>query len=156
MGNYADLELDFVERTIRLIRQYTDLIQDVPFDEQLNYTLTINCLLGLIVMPKERVITYIPKIGFDDENRLEMGLVDSFIDESIGNLKDLVQNLRHSIAHFDIEVISDCKECLVDWIEFKGSGNQPGTIAKFRAAEIFPFLQYYAAQLSENMRNHRG
>lgn len=55
MGNYANLELEFIERTIKLINQYTELIQDRAFDEQLNYTLTINCLLGLIIMPKERV-----------------------------------------------------------------------------------------------------
>lgn len=155
MGNYADLETDFIERTIRLIGQYTDLIQELPFDQQLNYTLTINCLLGLIVMPKERVITYIPRIDFCEKNRREMGLDESFIAESIRDLKGLVQNLRHSVAHFDINVISDCDEHLVDWVEFKGSGNQPETIARFRAAEIFPFLQYYSARLLENMRNHR-
>ena len=156
MGNYADLESDFIERTIRLIGQYTELIQGLPFEEQLNYTLTINCLLGLIVMPKERVITYIPRVNFGEQNRREMGLNDSFIDDSIGNLKELVQNLRHSVAHFDIKVISDCEERLVDWVEFKGSGHQPKIIARFRAAEIFPFLQYYSARLLENMRNHRG
>lgn len=156
MGNYADLETDFIERTIRLIEQYTDLIKGLPFENQLNYTLTINCLLGLIVMPKERVITYIPKIGFDEQNRRGMGLYRSLIDGSIRDLKELVQNLRHSVAHFDINVISDCDEQLVDWVEFKGSENQPEIIAKFRAAEIFPFLQYYSTQLLENMRNHRG
>ena len=61
MGNYIDLEAEFVERTIRLIAQYTDLVKILPFKDQLNYTLTINCLLGLIVIPKERVITYIPR-----------------------------------------------------------------------------------------------
>lgn len=155
MGNYADLETDFIERTIRLIGQYTDMIQGLPFDQQLNYTLTINCLLGLIVMPKERVITYIPRIEFCEQNRHEMGLDEFFIDESIGDLKGLVQNLRHSVAHFDIKVVSDCDEHLVDWVEFKGSGNQPETIARFRSAEILPFLQYYSTQLLENMRNHR-
>lgn len=155
MGNYADLETDFIERTIRLIEQYNDLIQGLPFVEQFNYTLTINCLLGLIVMPKERVITYIPRIDICEQNRRKMGLDESFIDESIIDLKGLIQNLRHSVAHFDINVISDCDEHLVDWVEFKGSGNQPETIAKFRAEEIFPFLQYYSDQLLNNIRNHR-
>lgn len=156
MGNYTDLEANFIERTILLVGQYTELIQGLPFDEQLNYTLTINCLLGLIVMPKERVITYIPGIDFGEKNRRAMGLDDSFIDGSIRDLKQLVQNLRHSVAHFDIEVISDCDERLIDWVEFKGSGNQPEVIAKFRATEIYPFLQFYSTQLLENMRNHRG
>ncbi|MEW8347354.1 MAG: HEPN family nuclease [Candidatus Thiodiazotropha taylori] len=57
MGNYHDLEDEFVERTIRLIDQYYNVLGNYPFEEQFNYTLTINCLLGLIVMPKERIIS---------------------------------------------------------------------------------------------------
>ena len=40
--------------------QYYGVLDNYPFEEQFNYTLTINCLLGLIVMPKERVITFVP------------------------------------------------------------------------------------------------
>lgn len=156
MGNYNNLELDFIERTIRLIGQYTDMVQSLEFEDQLNYTLTINCLLGLVVMPKERVITYIPKKLLDEVSKREMGLVNSAIDESIKNLQELIQHLRHSIAHFDIEVVSTCQNNLVDFIEFKGSGNQPEVIARFSAPEIFPFLQYYAQGLSENLRRYRG
>jgi len=156
MGNYNNLELDFIERTIRLIGQYTDMIQGLDFDNQLNYTLTINCLLGLVVMPKERVITYIPKNPLNDESMRQMGLVNSVIDESIKNLQELIQHLRHSIAHFDIDVISTCQNNLVDFIEFKGTGNQPAVITRFSAPEIYPFLQYYAERLSENLRKHRG
>lgn len=156
MGNYNNLELDFVERTIRLIGQYTDMIQDLDFDNQLNYTLTINCLLGLIVMPKERVVTYIPKEPLLNENLKNMGLVNTNIDKSITNLQELIQNLRHSIAHFDIEVISSTPDNLVDFIEFKGSGNQPETIARFSAPEIYPFLQYYAQCLTDNLRRHHA
>lgn len=156
MGNYTNLELDFVERTIALIEQYTYLIQDKPFAEQLNYTLTINCLLGLVVMPKERVITYIPKEPLNKENLQKMGLMHTTIDGSIENLRDLIKNLRHAIAHFTIEVISECDKKLIDHIVFKGTDNQPDIIAKFSAQEIFPFLQYYAGSLIENIRKHRA
>lgn len=156
MGNYNDLELDFIERTIRLIGQYTEMIQGLEFDDQLNYTLTINCLLGLVVMPKERAITYIPKKPLNEESMREMGLVNSVIDTSVKNLQELIQHLRHSIAHFDIEVISTCHNNLVDFIEFKGTGNQPAVIARFSAPEIYPFLQYYADGLSDNLRRYRG
>jgi HEPN pEK499 p136 len=154
MGNYNNLEVEFIERTIKLIGQYTNMIQNLDFVEQLNYTLTINCLLGLIVMPKERVITFIPKEPLSEENRHKMGLVNSSIDASINNLQELIKNLRHSIAHFDIEVISTCQNNLIDFIEFKGRDNQPAVIARFSAPEIYPFLQYYAHELSENLRKH--
>jgi hypothetical protein len=154
MGNYNNLELDFIERTIRLIDQYTDMIQELEFDEQLNYTLTINCLLGLVIMPKERAITFIPKLPLNQESRKVMGLFESEIDESIEDLQELIKHLRHSIAHFDIGVISTCQNNLVDFIVFKGTGKQPAIIAKFSAPEIYPFLQYYTKVLSDNLRKH--
>lgn len=156
MGNYTNLELDFVERTISLIEQYTNLIQEKPFAEQLNYTLTINCLLGLVVMPKERIITYISKERLSAENLQKMGLFHSNIDNSIETLRDLIRNLRHAIAHFSIEIISECDKKLIDRIVFKGTEDQPQVIANFRAQEILPFLQYYANNLLENMRRHRA
>ncbi|MGR1221338.1 HEPN family nuclease [Metapseudomonas otitidis] len=156
MGNYTDLELDFVERTISLIEQYTNLVQEKPFAEQLNYTLTINCLLGLVVMPKERIITYISKEKLSAENLQKMGLFKSRVDDSIKTLRDLIKNLRHAIAHFSIEVISECDKRLIDRIVFKGAEGQAQVIADFRAQEIFPFLQYYANSLIENMRMYRA
>lgn len=156
MGNYNNLELDFIDRTIKLIGQYTDMIQDLAFEEQLNYTLTINCLLGLVVMPKERVITFVPREKLTSESLKNMGLVNSTIDNSISDLMELIKNLRHSIAHFDIDVISENGNNLIDYIEFKGSGNQPPIIARFSAPEIYPFLQYYAQALSENLRRNRA
>lgn len=156
MGNYTNLELDFIERTIRLIGQYTDMIQGLEFEDKLNYTLTINCLLGLVVMPKERVITYIPKEPLTVELLSAIGLNSSTIDGSIKDLQELIQHLRHAIAHFDVKVISNCENKLIDFIEFKGRGNQPGVIARFAAPEIYPFLQYYAQVLCENLRRHRA
>ncbi|MAB98924.1 MAG: hypothetical protein CMK71_12820 [Pseudomonadaceae bacterium] len=155
MGNYTNLEFDFIERTITLIEQYTALIQDKHFSEQLNYTLTINCLLGLVVMPKERAITYISNEKLSPENLLRMGLIDSRVDSSITTLRDLIKHLRHAIAHFSIEIISECDRNLIDFITFKGTLNQPQVIANFRAQEILPFLQYYANNLLGNMKKHR-
>jgi hypothetical protein len=51
---------------------------------------------------------------------------------------------------------SVCETNLVDFIEFKGSGNQPEVIASFAAPEIYPFLQYYARGLCENLRQYRA
>jgi hypothetical protein len=55
MGNYRDLEYEFVERTLLLIAQYESMLHKFDFKEQYNYTLLINCLTGLIVMPKELI-----------------------------------------------------------------------------------------------------
>ncbi|MBW8183561.1 HEPN family nuclease [Shewanella nanhaiensis] len=155
MGYYKELQEDFVSRTISLLRQYNEIIHQFKFEEQFNYTLAINCMLGLIVMPKEKVDTYIPNEELTPENRANMGLVETSIDESIRTLGELIQNLRHSIAHFDIVVHSDVSGELIDRLEFRGTKNQPESIANFKASEIFPFLCYYADKLSNNLEVYR-
>lgn len=81
--------------------------------------------------------------------------MNSTIDDSITSLYDLIKNLRHSIAHFNIEVISECDKKLIDAIKFNGLRNQPDVIATFRAQEIFPFLKHYAFDLIQNMKKYR-
>lgn len=156
MGNYRNLEADFVERTIRLIDQYYALLDDFSFEEQFNYTLTINCLLGLIVMPKAKVISYIPDARLIGSFRSEIGLQQSELGEHITYLRELIHELRNSIAHFDIEVFSDSEKKLIDWVEFSDSQQNGRLVARFRAQELLPFLKYYANSLLENIRRHRA
>lgn len=152
MGNYADLEYEFIERTLALIMQYESILPRFPFKEQYNHTLLINCLLGLIVMPKERIMTYIPKKELTHEFRMEIGLQQSSINTSITNLKDLIIKLRHSLAHFDIEVESKDEKLLIDEIVFKDNG---GEIVRFAASELAPFVRYYSTWLLSNLKQYR-
>lgn len=155
MGNYTNLEQEFIERSINLIEQYTRLCSDFPFEEQYNYTLTINCLLGLIVMPKERVIAFVPTTRLTNDYKAEIGLERSEISRDISTLRDLVNGLRNSIAHFDINVISENERNIIDYIEFNDTNNHRA-IVRFRANEMLPFLKYYSNCLIENMRNYRN
>ena len=156
MGNYDDLEKEFIQRTVCLIDQYYASLKQYPFEEQFNYTLIINCLLGLIVLPKERIITYIPNKRLTTEYKESIGIQNSLIGENIVTLRDLIFSLRHAIAHFDISVISENDKRLIDWIEFKDSENGERTVAKFRSSEILPFLKHYTDCLIENLDNFRN
>lgn len=151
MGNYRNFEQDFVNRTIGLIEQYNQLIVDEPFDRQFNYTLTLNCLLGLIVMPKERAINSIPNHRLTVSFKQEMGVNRSELPDSRTSLRQLIVKMRHSIAHFDIEVESIDESHLVDFVNFIDTESHD-IYARFHAEEIFPFLQSYAAQLVDSMR----
>ncbi len=155
MGNYTNLEQEFIERSIILIEQYTRMCNDFPFEEQYNYTLTINCLLGLIVMPKERVINYVPITRLTNEFKTEIGLEHSQISNEITTLRQLINSLRHSIAHFDINVISENDNNLIDFIEFNSTENNH-TIARFHSNEMLPFLRFYSNCLLENMQRYRN
>ena len=156
MGNYHDLESEFIERTLRLIDQYYAVLDNYPFEEQFNYTLTINCLLGLIVMPKERVITYVPTNRLTREYLEEIGVPSLETSSRTRTLRELIISLRHAVAHFDIQVISESDENLVDWLEFLDSENGEELVARFRANELLPFLRHYASCLLHNMERHRG
>lgn len=154
MGNYTDFEPEFITRTINLIEQYNQLVSNLKFKEQLNYTLTINCLLGLIVMPKERVISYIPNTPITEEYKTSLGFVHSTIGSNIPRFRDLIHQLRNSIAHFKIEVVSETEDFLVDYLVFKDTNNN--MVARIKASEIVPFLKFYSNELLRNLQRRNG
>ena len=156
MGNYHNLESEFIDRTLRLIEQYFGALENYPFEEQFNYTLTINCLLGLIVMPKEKVISFVPTDRLTRDFLAEIGAPSLEVGGEISTLRDLIKSLRHAVAHFDINVISENDQNLVDWLEFSDSENGGGLVARFRANELLPFLRHYGRCLLQNMEKYRG
>jgi hypothetical protein len=110
MGNYTNLETEFIQGTIRLIDQYDELIANLNFEKQLNYTLTINCLLGLIVMLKERVIFFISNDVITDAYKKNLGFEHSILGGCIIRFRDSILQLRNSVDHFKIEVESENEE----------------------------------------------
>lgn len=157
MGAFKDLEYEFIERTLNLITQYESLLHNYPFEEQYNYTLLINCLTGLIVMPKERTIDAIPGDRLLSSVKKDMGLVYSFVDPRYTTLRDLILKLRNSVAHFYIEVKSDPDGVIIDEIIFYDEYKVPRhDVAIFKAAELWPFIRYYADWLRSNLACKRN
>ncbi|HHB7350560.1 HEPN family nuclease [Klebsiella quasipneumoniae] len=158
MGNYSDFETDFVQRTLALIDQYNEMIevQGKPFREQYNYTLTLNCLLGLIVLPKERALSFLPADRLTLQLKAEMGLHESQLPGPEMTLRTLILKMRNSVAHFSVQVISVSDEHLVDLIAFRDDPEDENAYATFSAPELLPFLKYYAAQLLGNMARRRA
>ena len=156
MGNYRNIETDFIERTLELISQYEVNLHKYKFEQQYNHTLLINCLLGLIVFPKERAINFLPKQRIDNKLKEEMGVLNSHFNEDIKDLKNLIIALRHSIAHFDIHFESDNEEFLIDRIIFKDSdkGNDY-IIATFIPSELLSFIRYYGNWFISIVRKYK-
>ena len=148
---HRNFEQDFVNRTIDLIEQYNQLIIYEPFERQFNYTLTLNCLLGLIVMPKERAINTIPNQRLTTPFKQAMGINHSQLPDAQTTLRQLIVKMRHSIAHFDIEVESIDEHHLVNFVKFIDTDSRQ-VYARFHAEEIFPFLQSYATKLVDSMK----
>ena len=139
MGNYSDFETDFVQRTLALIDQYNEMIevQGKPFSEQYNYTLTLNCLLGLIVLPKERALSFLPADRLTQQLKAEMGLHESQLPGPEMNLRELIHKMRNSVAHFCVHVESVSDAHLVDWIVFRESSGRWRSLRQLQRSGAF-------------------
>lgn len=155
MGNYYQLEMDFVDRTLKLIDQYEEYRAHLPFKEQYNHTLLINCLLGLIVLPKEKALRYIPKerIAFVKALK-DWGITRSTFHPEIRDTVELFQRLRNAVAHFDIEFVSDTLEYLIDRIVFTDSEAEM-IVATFYSEELPRFIRFYANTLLQNLEKYK-
>jgi len=96
-----DFARSFTRRTLTLVGDY---------DGALDATLLINCLLGLLIVPKETLVDKIPTTPF--ESLQEWGINPNSIrkvgrcefgHEHRPNLRQLVRRLRNAVAHFRIE-----------------------------------------------------
>jgi len=54
MTDYQQMNSDFIRRTLRIIDQYEELVRGkVPFKNEYEVTLLMNCLLGLLIYPQQ-------------------------------------------------------------------------------------------------------
>lgn len=156
MGNFRTVDTEFVERTLELISQYESLMYRYSFEQQFNHTLLINCLLGLIVFPKENNIKFMPKANLTNELKNQMGILKSTFNTEITTLKDLIISLRHSLAHFDIAFQSNNEEFLIDEIIFKDYKKAKNyVVATFKPIELLSFLRYYGGWLIKNIKENQ-
>lgn len=109
--DYKNFEKDFVTRTLETIHK-------TPSDYEV--TLLINCLLGLVVLPDEKLYN---QIFTRPLNQLPAGWGLSsanIINGNCATLKNLLHRMRHSISHFDIEVTPGMHSII-----FKRQNNRP-------------------------------
>lgn len=157
MGNYKSIETEFIERTLHLISQYESTMHRYKFEEQFNHTLLINCMLGLIVFPKERTISYLPNEIIDKDLKGKMGIVKSTFHTDIITLKSLITALRHTLAHFDITFESHSEEYLIDRIVFNDRGKGANyVVAAFIPGELLNFLRYYSTWVLSILKEHHN
>jgi hypothetical protein len=101
MSYLTNFERSFSDHTLKLVESY-----EGPYDA----TLIVNCLLGLLVVPKETALNAIPEESL--ENLAKWGINPSSIINpgtprngrpDPKTLRGLVTNLRHAVAHFSIK-----------------------------------------------------
>jgi hypothetical protein len=118
-----------------------------PYDA----TLILNCLLGLLVVPKETVLKAIPELPLSElpnwgisENCLKSPGRPTKTNPHPETLRGLVANLRHSVAHFRIKPVPDTGE--VHSFEYK---NDAGLHAIIPVTEMREFVRLLSEHLSK-------
>ena len=105
-----EFERDFMRRTLELVRGYTG-----AYDA----TNLLNCLLGLLIVPKESSLDRIPddpvdalmKWGISPESIKGFGQCQCRR-ENPKTLRQLVKSLRNSVAHFRFEPRHRDRRCI--------------------------------------------
>lgn len=142
MSYLTNFERSFSTHTLALVEGYAG-----PYDA----TMMINCLLGLLVMPKETMLQAIPE---DPLDRLaDWGVNPSSIknpglptrsNRNPNTLRGLVTNLRHAVAHFQIKPVPATGE--VTAFEYT---NESGLHAVITIAEMRELVRRLSAHLAK-------
>lgn len=108
---YENLLLDFINRTKRNLEVIQKISLDASKENQVHeVTQLINSLFGLLIFPKEKMFDSIPEIPYTD--LVEKGWPKIEIIQSQAyelTLKEFVRLMRNSLAHFNVEFLSDGK-----------------------------------------------
>ena len=141
MSYNSDFERAFMERSLELVKQYQG-----PYDA----TLLLNCLLGLLVVPKERCLEAIPEDPIGDQRK--WGISPDAIQDrgaSQGGTNDpttlrvLVRRLRNAVAHSRFE--PDPPRGEVEAFCFRDKGFR----ARVELSELREFVEKLAEKLKE-------
>lgn len=142
MSYNSDFERAFIQRSLELVRQYRG-----PYDA----TLLLNCLLGLLIVPKESCIKAIP---VDEVSSLrDWGISPSSIedfgrwkgeDDNPHTLRGLVWRLRNAVAHFRFRPVPEQGE--VKAFRFDDSSG-------FRATVQVDELRVFVERLAKHLRD---
>lgn len=141
MSYLSDFEHSFVDHTLKLVESYDGLY---------DATLMVNCLLGLLVVPREAFLQAIPEHSLDKlpewgirrESIKQVGRVTK-TNPKPETLRGFVTNLRHWVAHFRIKPIPATAE--VHSFEYT---NGVGLHAVISHAEMREFVRKLSAHLA--------
>ena len=137
---YTDFKKDFPKRTIDILNGYKC---------EYNVTLLLNCLLALLVLPKEKFYDNIP-----EEIPPDWGLTKEHIQkvqcQVCGyKLKNIVLNMRHAIAHLDVKTTKDYKGN-IEKVRFK---NRSKFIAEIPVGDLKTFVIKLTKYVIESEKN---
>ena len=136
-----EFEREFMKRTLSLVKTYTG-----PKDA----TLLLNCLVGLLIVPKETAIDRIPleplssllKWGITPSSIVAFGVSKGKRPQP-DTIRGLVHSLRNSIAHFNITPQQENHQVIA--FRFQDANGFDATI---KVSEMREFVERLALHLN--------
>lgn len=130
-----EFERDFMRRTLELVRDYRG-----PYDA----TNLLNCLPGLLIVPKETSIDKIPDdpVAQLDRWGISPQAIKSFGRNHPQTLRQVVWSLRNAVAHFRFTPLHRNRQCV--GFEFN---DQSGFQAVIENEELRVFVEKLAEHL---------
>lgn len=143
-----DFEHDFMTRTRQIVDEYDGLYEA---------TLQINCLVGLLMLPKERNFfnRNLPKVRLEDfplwgvsitsvvnPGKCDQGHVHEIV------LSQFLRMLRNAVAHFRIKPIHE--NGLVVGFEFRDSNGFHATLSNQEIKELTIKIADHVGQLNNS------
>lgn len=167
MTNYIKIERDFIERTLKIIDQYEDLVRpQLGKDSQFEVTLLLNCLLGLLVYPQQianhsdnqkyfdRWLTDELLVDVGEEwgirpndilnpGHKKVGKKDKKITLNELTLRNLVRQMRNCIAHARFSVNDTSPDKQIEYVIFHDTSrkDKDGFHLKMNVKNLNTFVQ---------------
>lgn len=133
----------FMRRTLEIAKNY-----ECAYDA----TLLVNCLLGLLIVPKESLIETVPAEPLKNISNwgIKLGSIKDFGKCDYGhkhepNLRQIIRRLRNAVAHFKIEPMHRNRNV----VGFKFQ-DRNGFKAELTLKEIHDFVSILAEHLEAN------
>jgi len=146
--NYDEIVSDFVQRTRQNLRA-AQRLHSSGQGQFYEVTHLINSLLGLVVVPHERMLNKLPATTLADfqTEGLELTILPARR-SGPADLKELVHGMRNAVAHFKLEAAGDGGpeiESLTLW-----NTTPDGTLlwgVRFTPSELRGFVEHLAETL---------
>lgn len=151
MSFYKNQDLDFVIRTKKLIKQYDSF--QIDKNDKFEVTLLINCCVGLLILPQQRLFNNLPEELIDKKN---WGISPQEISVMINrhkktekkNIKNIARHLRNSVAHYRFAALPKKIEDITE-INFKDYLNDKSTLS-FEVTVKIDDLKIFANKISNH------
>ncbi len=144
-----EFDRSFMQRTLVVVREYSG-----PYDA----TVLLNCLLGLLIVPKESLLERIPTTPL--ASLAEWGISPESIRRTGSRtkanpgpetLRGVVHNLRNAVAHFRFHPFQ--RDGVVIGFEFK---DRSGFDARIEVAQMRIFVERLAQHLERTPARRLG